>query len=196
MIIPGAGQMQALFAAQFELIEGGYVYRNRSKGPPIRVSTEEKAAFVKAFDRWLIGGFAMIVVGTLTILGWAVLESAASGAGPTDVEIWIALGVLCAAYLCITMWAWNAPARALEGRLPIGQALTAQEALRRDFAQMPWISFPLAAGAAIAFYFKVTGGRELLTGWNILWGLLVVTAVGFVGFQAYRKWRFSRTDAA
>lgn len=194
MFIPGFGLSQKRFAAQFEPDGLGYLYRKNFKEAPIRVSAEERDVFVKSFDRTLLCGFILLAVGTVAVILWVTFSAIATGDEVSKVRIFVGLGILMAVFLTLFSWAWTTPARVLSGRMASGAALTQLEVTRKTFERLPWINFPIGIGLFVVMFLKLTGGRDLLSGWNPLWLALTVAAVCFALVQAYRKWRFERRD--
>lgn len=194
MFIPGFGSLQTLFAAQFEATDTGYTYRKLSKGPAIKVTTQERSAFIKAFDLTLLCGLGLLVVGTISLILWAAFSASMAGEDVSKVRLSVGLVLLISAILGLHLWGWNAPAHALQDRAPSAPALSKAESTRRAFQQMPWINFPIGIAIFVGMFLKVTGGRDFLSGWNPVWLALTVAAVSFAVLQAYRKWRFEHHD--
>lgn len=192
----GSFRNQALrvFSDQFESEGAGIVYRLNQTGAPIRVSQEERDRFVAAFDRayqYLLWGFGLCV--SMVMLG-LVVAAAASGRPLSTAHVYAATAVWIGLLLASTWWIWNAPARALRGRMTAGKAYSKSDVRRRVLTRTPYRNFIVAAGAVGVLYFNLTGGRDLLAGWNLLWSILAVTALAAVGIQVYRKWSGERPE--
>jgi hypothetical protein len=194
MFIPGFGGAQREFAAQFERDGPGHLYRRDSKAAPVRVSDEERDAFIKSFDRLLLLDFILLVIGTVAVILWAAFETLSTGEAVSKTRMFLGLGVLMAAFMGLYSWAWTAPARALSGRMAFGSALTKHEIERKSFERLPWINFPIGGAMIVFGYYKVTGGHDFLSGTNLLWLILAIGGLGLMIVQAWRKWRFDRRD--
>ena len=114
-----AGLDQALsgMAAQFTRDGDGYLYRANGKGPPIRVSREERDRYVRRFPLIFIGHTALFMA--LVIAG-AVLTGHFYPAGDEAGGFVLMGGALLAAvlltYLSLRWW-MLAPARAFADRV-------------------------------------------------------------------------------
>ena len=131
----------------------------------------------------------------LLVMSALVGLSIAAGRSLSPVHIVLATALMSSLLFGLTWWIWNAPARALAGRMPSGKPYSEVEVQRRAFARMPYRNFLIATGAICVLYVQLTGGRDLLAGWNLLWSVLAMAGLIGVGFQVYRKWSVGKSDA-
>jgi len=183
-----------MFADQFEPDGDGYLYRKRLKGAPIRVSAEERAEFMAAYERTQGWSKVCIIVAVVVgVMGTAVV-AVISGQEFTAAPIVAVLVLLVIIFVGIDFWLWQQPARALEGRLPVGQERSKDELARRHLEKLNWGTIAGSGALFVFLFWRMTGFRDLLQGWNLLWligcgaGLLLVTVQGF------RKWRLQQAS--
>lgn len=104
-------------ATQFEPHEGGFLYRQDRKGPPIPVSDGERRAFVRAFG-WKF--LAHVAAFMLAVIAAAMVTAHFFPNGGETGGFFLMGGLLAgigtALYLSIK-WAMHAPTRALAGRM-------------------------------------------------------------------------------
>ncbi len=105
------------FADQFEPEGDGFLHRKHSKAAPIRVSAAEHDRFVATFVRRLQYLHWTTIAGIFAVsFALTVLSTRSSGIATWLIPL-AALSMFVAAYL----WMWNAPARELRERLPVGE---------------------------------------------------------------------------
>ncbi len=89
-------------------------------------------------------------------------------------------------------WAWNAPARELERRTPVGSARTREEVRRLMLSKITYGQLGFAVLAAFALLWNASTKGDVLHGWGILWVVFAAALVVIAAIQAFRKWRFDR----
>jgi hypothetical protein len=100
------------FEAQFQPHGDGFLYRKARKGDPIPVTRAERDGFIAAYERrqkFLIGGLVA------ALLGWSLFITTHKIASYWE---YVVMAILMAAAVVQNSRAWNAPARALKGRMP------------------------------------------------------------------------------
>ena len=184
-------RMLTHFTDQFEATDGGYLYRKSMRGAPIRVSAAERDAMVAAFKRslpLLLWGWVAALL--LLILGFVVF-AAASDAGPESLTTWLipAIVPLALAYWVCCMHVWNAPARQLGRRTPIGPERTRAEVRRHVLARMSWGELLIAVALLGVFLLNLVSRENILEGWHRLWLLVFAAAAVGILVRIWQKWR-------
>ncbi|MDB5499768.1 MAG: hypothetical protein JWP28_3799 [Phenylobacterium sp.] len=118
-----------MFVDQFEPDGTSYVYRKSSKGAAIRVSAEERDAFIADFNRNLGRLYWGLLVGTVVFVLPLTIWVAMQDGELSQWSIYAGLGVVLALYMLGWQQAWNAPARKLATRSTV-----APERSRDEFA--------------------------------------------------------------
>src|SRR5690348_1566036 len=108
-----------LFAEQFEESPTGILYRKYQKGEAYLLSEEERAAFLKEFERNLTFGFWGFLTAILLPACGMIFYSAYTDDRFSQPLFYIVMGAATAAYLLYHRWAWDAPSRHLAGRTPV-----------------------------------------------------------------------------
>jgi hypothetical protein len=107
-----------IFAAQFEEEGDYFLYRPDSDGPAVRVSAEEREAFVTAYERYLCFGVLILLAAALAMTALIVAMLLPAGRMDDFLEVFFAgLVLLMVAFIPFSRRAFNAPRRALRGRL-------------------------------------------------------------------------------
>lgn len=133
------GQPIDLFADQFEAEGAGFLYRKSMRGAPVRVTAAERDKFVQDFSRRSrILSWSMTAAVMALVLG-AVGYAEAVGREAQDPLIYGGVGLLMTAFLLVWYRMWNAPARALQLRTPVGPAKSRSEVRRDMIASMSWV---------------------------------------------------------
>ncbi len=178
------------FAAQFEPDGNGFVYRKYAKDAPIPVNASERDKYIEDFNRstkfrlWAVAGATILFI--LALSFYQVKTSA----GPSGLPIYCGLAVILGAYLISHYWAWNRPARELRDRGAIGEARSRVEMKQRSLARLTYGEIAAAAVTPLLLLLQVDLKRDLFSGWNLFWLVLVAAILCLVAVQAYRKWRF------
>lgn len=189
-----SNRMREMFANQFQGEGVNTVYRRDSRAAPVRVSPQERDDFITAFRRFTIGAEWAMSIGVIALVGVIVLLAFQSDGEIPQLVTYVSLALLIAAFVGANFWAWYAPARALNGRVPAGKALTPEDVKRQAFASLSYGKLATGAGAVLIALLALAGRVDIWHGWGRLW-LAFVGAVGFlIVVQAVRKWRFESTS--
>jgi hypothetical protein len=182
------------FAGQFEPHGRDFLYRKGFKGAPILVSAAERDDFVNAYNKTQkVTVFSCVALTLVSVA--AVVTIYPDNQAPPEWTTAAMVGVVMIVVFAMTFWSWNAPARALRGRVTMGQAMTATEVRRLALERTSYNQFALAAGIAVFFLLRVGAKRDPLSGWDKLWLVGAVLLIVAAALQAYRKWRSKRSEA-
>lgn len=184
--------LKKLFAAQFQPDGAGYLYRHRQRAAAVRVSSQERNAFVADFERllrrcmWAIFLCPIVVFGPLIFVGHD-LDS-------ETMRVWQfgGLVLILGVFLWLVQRAFDAPLARLRHRGAVAPKRTDAELQREAFANISYRKMGLSLAGFLLLYGVITGGRDLLAGWNLLWSAVALALAILVGVQAFRKWRFER----
>ena len=132
-------RLRARFEDQFTPTDRGWVYRRGGHGPALPLGDEDHAALTAGFARALRWLFWSGVAGGMVLGGIAEWR---------DLPRWAGLAVFAVVWGGAMWWAWSAPGRLLDGRAPVGRALTGGEVRRHGLRTLPWST--LAAGALLS----------------------------------------------
>ena len=182
-----------LFAEQFEANGSGYLYRQSNKGAPIPVNQAERDAFIAAYARHyrlLLWG---PVAGTMLLLFALVSLFPDWKPAESDAHIRVGSLILIGVILIVFRWTWNAPARALARRAPVGPARTKEELRQRLFSRLTYGQLAGGAVVAIGLPWGASGDSDVFHGWGMIWLALSAGFLILVIVQAFRKWRFERS---
>ena len=184
--------VRQIFADQFEPDGTGFLYRKSLRLAPIRVTEAERDNFIRTFNgRLRYAGWSILPATILLILLLAVfMPDVDSVSG--QIGMWVGFGLILASFLMVYRWAWNAPARELERRMPVGPRRTRQEMRQVMFARITYRQLGLVVGMAVVLVLQVSSKYDVLHGWGILWLVLAAALVIGAGVQAFRKWRSER----
>lgn len=186
------GQTRQMFADQFNHDGSGFIYRRSQKGQAIRVSAAERDRFVEEFDDKLRRSIWLIYAGTILVLAASIALSLIDPSVPMQPVIYGGLALVMVPYLIYNRRAWAAPARALEGRVPIAGERSPEEVQRLKFQRITYRQLAIAALGGLVFPFVGAARADLFSGWNRLWLLFGGALVMFAAAQAFRKWRFEQ----
>lgn len=186
-------RVRQTFEDQFTENAGNYLYRKNQKGAPIRVSKTERDEFVAAFSRRIRYGYWSIFPSTLILILLLAWLTPAAESPSANLALWVGLCVALSPFMIVFLWAWYAPSRELQRRVPEGAALTREEARALTFSKITYGQLMLAALIGAGLIWKMSSETDILHGWGRLWlfsggGLIAVAAV-----QAARKARFDRS---
>ncbi|HEU0283803.1 MAG TPA: hypothetical protein VFR52_01525, partial [Sphingomicrobium sp.] len=123
-------QAKELFERQFEPERDHFLYRRNQKGPPIRVSSDERDRFINDYALRLRRGTRGTVGGMLLLTALAVWWMFQTDSDVPDIAIYAGMGAIVAALIGYTLWAWGAPAREMARRMPTGRERTRTEVSR------------------------------------------------------------------
>lgn len=192
---PHFAHIRQMFADQFEQNGPDFLYRRSMKGPPIRVSSDERDHFVESFNRRLrYCGWSIVPATLLLIVALVMMMPDLDGpAGQAAIYVGIALILL--PFLAGHRWAWNGPVRELSRRTPEGEALSRDEVKRLMLSKMTYSQLALAVLAAFALLWKISGKTDVLHGWGVVWPALAALLVVATAVQAFRKWRLEHSGS-
>ncbi|MFW2351471.1 hypothetical protein [Qipengyuania sp.] len=189
---PQVDKLRQSFSDQFSGDEHGLVYRKHQKGPAYRVSEAERDMFVANFGKRIRFATWIIVpatIGLIPLLLWLFPDV---DSGVAQAAMWIGIAVILVPFMAIYYWAWNAPARELEGRTPESASLTKDEARALTFAKITYGQLALAALLGAGLVWKMSGKFDVLHGWGLIWPAFGALLIVVAGIQAIRKWHFDR----
>jgi len=184
-------RMRESFEAQFEPAgDNRYLYRRNQKGEPIPVTGEERDRFSRNYLRqiwFILGGMTVALLGFGgLILWWTVWINSEL----PDVSLYIGLGVITATAIALMYWVRGGPARALEGRTPVGRERTKDEMRAILFKKLSYgqLAAVVAVGAILPFTLR--SRPDVFRGWGRLWLVYGAAIILIAAVQAFRKWRF------
>ncbi|MFC0588180.1 hypothetical protein ACFFF7_02005 [Novosphingobium aquiterrae] len=188
-------RVRQLFVDQFTPDGNGYFYRKSYKGAQFRVSKAERDSFIADFNRRIRYSSWSTVAATIILVllvVWLVPDSDSTAA---KVAVWIGVGAILCPFLLFYYWAWNAPARELQHRMPAGAALTKIEARALAFSKITYGQLVLAAAFGVWLVWSQSLKTDVFHGLGLIWlamggGLILLSTV-----QAFRKWHFSHRQA-
>lgn len=133
---PNVDHMEEIFLRQFEQEGDHFIYRKHGRGAPIPVSEEEKEEFRVQYridsSRMIWGAVAGVVLAVA--LGTLV--------APTFIDEGpgiIVISLVIVGWIAVLSWRNStAPARALERRTPVGDALSKDEWQTKHFSTTNW----------------------------------------------------------
>lgn len=108
--------------------------------------------------------------------------------------MYVGTGCIIAIFLIAYYWAWNEPARELERRTPVKEALSRDEARRVGLSQISYGQLGFAVLVAFWLPFTQSEKRDILHGWGRLWLVFASLIIVLVAVQAYRKWQSERSS--
>jgi hypothetical protein len=181
----------ALFAQQFEQVDGRWLYRRSGKGEAYPVTAEERGAFIadfaRASTRWrwaMVAASAVIIAINISFFHEREdISEAMMAAG---------IGVLVIFALVGGRRTYYAPARALARRPVAAAALSEQAWRRRWYQQIKWYQLFGAGGLLLIIAGSQALKADIRNGQG-LWPLFVtVGTVVMLAFASWQKWRASR----
>jgi hypothetical protein len=135
---------------------------------------------------WTIVPATLLLISLIVVLVPDVESPAA------DAAIYLGIGLIIVPFMALFYWAWNAPARELERRTPVGRARTGEEVRRLMFSRITYGQLGTAVLAAVALVWNQSTKYDVLHGWGVLWLVFAAALVLGAAIQAYRKWRYER----
>lgn len=189
------GHMDALrqsFANQFSEDEHGILYRKYQKGPPFRVSRLERDGFVATYIkrmRYAIWCTALLTVGLILLLAWLIPNA---DSADKQVASWMGITMILLPVMAVHYWAWNAPTRALERRVPEGPALTKDQARVLGLSQITYGQLAIVPVVSAGLVWKMSMKTDVFHGSGRGWLVLGAAPVVLAAIQALRKWRYGR----
>jgi hypothetical protein len=185
-------RLRQAFADQFSDDGRGFIYRKDQKGVPVCVSELERDGFVATFDKRISYALWPIVPATLSLILLLVWLTPDSDSPAAQIGMWGGIAAILLPSLAIIYWAWGAPSRELECRLPEGPALPKEEARALALFKITYGQLALAAFMGTGLVWKMSTKTHLFHGTGLLWLVLGASLVVVAGVQALRKWRFSQ----
>lgn len=189
---PHFDRLRLLFAQQFEGEAPDITYRRNSKSAPVRVSAEERAAFIAAFARTIRYSSWGLMTGMIVLTIVLVTVAVSSNSDVSNLSIYGGIGVLLALFFGLIFRAWYAPARALQDRLTTGAARSSDETRRIHFASISYGR--LAVLAVFGALLIIANRRDVYLGWEWIWVVFGAVMLTVAAVQAFRKWRFETTS--
>ena len=183
-------RLRQAFADQFADGEHGLIYRKYQKGVPVRVSKLERDGFVATFNkriRYAMWSIFPATAGLILLLVWLTPDDDSPAA---QIAMWGGIAAILLPYMVIFYWAWGAPSRELEHRLPEGPALTKEEARALAFSKITYGQLALAVLMGVGLVWKMSTKVDVFHGSGLVWLVFGAALVVFAGVQALRKWRF------
>lgn len=180
-----------MFAAQFEPLGDGSVYRKDQKGPALPISRAEQDAFIAGYKRDLLTFMAVAVVCMFLFVGGVVYYFLQQDGEPPEALLYVGIAMIAAGTTLMSLWAWRAPARALRSRTPVGQAISNEDVQRKHLAKLGYGQ--LALGVAFGLGMPFLASDAPLSGWNRLWLVFAAFVVITCVVQAFRKWRLGQS---
>lgn len=184
------GSGVAGFADQFEPVGKNFVYRRNLRGPPIPVSARERDRFVETFDTIQYLAKCGLVGGVLILAFLAIFLPVEFN---TQLPDWVVYGgvvLLAALFFAAFNWAWLAPDRALRGRTAVGAPLTPGELRSRFLAKISYGQLALMGMVTFISLIWGNGGKDLLSGWNLLLLAVAIIPAAIIALRAFRNRHF------
>jgi uncharacterized membrane protein YozB (DUF420 family) len=184
------------FAGQFDIYQNQLVYRRMSKGPPIRVSEEERDRFIADFDINVIRLFWVMFFAIIFLAaGLIVLDETNTIAMPDWVPI-PAIMTLIFVGIYFIRRALIAPAAVLSQRAAMGGERSTAELKQVYLRQMIWphVFVPLPLGLAAAA-FAILARPQFHSEHPYISGAIILFAAYMIvggSITIYQKWRAER----
>nr|WP_317894075.1 hypothetical protein [uncultured Sphingomonas sp.] len=185
-------QLRQAFANQFSDGGDGFIYRKHQKGVPVRVSELERDAFVATFSnriRFAMWSIVPATFGLILLLVWLTPDSDSPAA---QIAMWGGIGAILLPSMVMVYWAWGAPSRELEHRLPEGPALTKEEARALALSKITYGQLAVVVLIGGGLVWKMSTKTDIFRGFGLVWLILGAALVVTAGVQALRKRRFSQ----
>jgi hypothetical protein len=195
--MPSASDQRVIdvFIGQFTPDGGGYIYRRGQKGQAIRVSAAEYQGFVDDYVRAYRRTKWGLVAGLLITITALVATEIALGVDVDSAMATVSLVAVMAVGIGLCLWLFsrdfNRPARTLDRRAPVGDALSNDAFLRRYFTEMSWASLLVQIGSLTIVSLLVVLKHDVLHGWGRLWLVLPGACLIAAGVGIWRKWRYT-----
>ena len=191
----GNGHLERLrqtFADQFS--DGGHdiIYRKYQTGAPVRVSKLERDGFLATFNKRIRYAMWSLVPATVALILLLVWLNPDADTPAAQIATWAGIAAFILPFLMIFYWAWGAPSRELERRVPEGSAFTKEEARALAFSKITYGRLALAALTGIGLIWKMSTKVDVFNGSGPVWLFFGAALVVLAGVQAIRKWRFSQ----
>ena len=191
------GRGDAAFDNQFSRDDSGLTYRRWSYGPAYRITETEHDEFQQTFRRTRRLNSLLTFLGIMTIIGGMVVWSMSNHIDPESqafsVAMWVLLPLCMGPFLFFHMRSYTAPARDLERRVAVAPALNKAERKQQTLSKLSYGQLALAPLLPLLLLQGRTYSLDVWHGWGRLWWLLFLGLTGLAVFQAYRKWRQSRS---
>ena len=193
MVESNPNQAEQKFAAQFTAEGSAFIYRKNQTGAPIPVSQSERDTFVATFDRRMRYFGWSILPGVLAVTALTLILTLELRHSPSAIYSHLAAYSPIAVYLVICFairnWFWNAPARELEHRTPVGSPLTREEAKKLTYSKVSISGLAASAIMAVLITLKVSLRTDVLHGWGRLQLVAAALIIATAGFGVFQKWR-------
>lgn len=190
----GSERLVKLFADRFEPDGADFLYRKNLRAAPIRVTADERDAFLADFRKAVSWAYWVLMGGTVvSIIGLVFLATIIPGLSAT-LFIFLFLAFFFAIYMGIYQQASDAPSVALRTRAAAGPGKSREEARAIMLAKLSWRRLGVAALAFAAALLRLSLRVDLTAGWNRLWLVGAAALYGFVGYRAYQKLRYGAAE--
>lgn len=187
------------FADQFAQDANNIFYRRSQVGEGYRVSAQERDAFIAEYDRALRTAKWILYAGLFGVTGIVIAISMLRAGDFSTAGLLAGIAVVMGVNFAYLFWAWRAPVRQLQGRMPIASALSTEQAQRLKFGKIKYPKLALVAVAGLGLPFlgaaRTSGLAPLFAGWNWLWLAGGAAMILLAAVQAFRKWRFEQEDS-
>lgn len=180
------------FADQFLEAEDGYVYRKSQKGPPIRVTRQERDLFVAQFGKTIRYTMWAVIPGTLGLILLLAWLTPSADSPSADYGVWMGVAAFMLPLVAIILAAWTAPSRHLRDRTPEGSPLSRDEARELAFFKISYLQLAAGALVGIVLASDFITASEPLRGHQLMKGIFGSLLIPLALVQTFRKWRESR----
>ncbi|WP_331134276.1 hypothetical protein [Sphingopyxis sp.] len=182
-----------MFCAQFEPDGDGFLYRAGLKAEAVRVSAQERQAFVDAFRRdlrrMMVSTIGIIVAIAIAMIAWEANHEAIDR---NSLTYWAIIASLTVPLVLAHLYIWRAPARALERRPKAGPPLSRKDIGDRILVEQ---SYGFHVATLLIFstlLFASLSVPDPFRGWNLVWLGTWVALILVSIANLYRKWKLSR----
>ena len=183
------------FGNQFErTADGRYVYRQSQKGPPIPVSADERERFTQRYLEALRFTYWGMMAVVLAFVGGVIWWTISTHVNPTVILVGGLIAILVG-FVWLSTWVRAAPARELSRRTPVGVARTREEMRELTLHRISYSQLASVVVMAVLLLARIAWKEDIFSGWNRLWLVFAAGMVLLAAIQAFRKWRFERTNA-
>ncbi|MGN7161789.1 hypothetical protein [Sphingomonas sp. SAFR-052] len=185
-------RVQQSFADQFSDAGHDFIYRKSQKGPPIRVTRQERDLFVAQFGktiRYTMWAVIPATFGLILLLAWLTPSADSPSA---DYGVWIGVAAILLPLVTIMLVAWTAPSRHLRDRTPEGSPLSRGEARELAFSKISYLQLAGGVVVGILFASEFVTASEPLEGHQLIKAVFGTLLLPLAVVQTVRKWLESR----
>lgn len=182
-----------LFCSQFEPDGDGFLYRAGLRAEAVRVSAQERQAFVDAYGRQLRRMMALLIGGiVLVLIAMTAWDARYEAIDRNSVTYWAILSSPTVLFLLLHHYFWHAPARALEGRPRFGGTRPRKEIRDRILTEQSYSRYIFTLVLFSLILWGFLSKPDAFQGWNIAWIAFFGAVVIMGAFNLIRKWTISR----